>query len=70
LFNAYHDKVTFILPGEEAVNWQLILDTSLPEGFPAEEQKQPSGAEISTEGRSFMLFKQSQGSDEEVKATL
>jgi isoamylase len=69
-FNAYHGKVPFVLPGQEGVDWQLILDTALPEGFVSGEKRLHSGEEISMEGRSFQLFKQMQGSDEQAKSTL
>jgi isoamylase len=68
-FNAYHECVVFILPGQPAVRWQLILSTALAEGFVEEEKElpRPSGAETPLEARSCCLFKQVIGSDEEAK---
>ena len=35
LINAHHEPVNFVLPGEEDVKWELLMDTRLEEGFPA-----------------------------------
>ena len=32
LLNAHHEPVNFVLPGQEEVCWELIIDTCL-EGF-------------------------------------
>ena len=33
LLNAHHETVNFVLPGQEEVRWELIIDTCLEEGF-------------------------------------
>jgi pullulanase/glycogen debranching enzyme len=33
LLNAHHETVNFVLPGQEEVRWELIIDTRLEEGF-------------------------------------
>ena len=33
LLNAHHETVNFVLPGQEDVRWELIIDTRLEEGF-------------------------------------
>jgi isoamylase len=33
LLNAYHETVNFVLPGQEDVRWELIIDTRLEDGF-------------------------------------
>jgi glycogen operon protein len=66
-FNAYHDKLPYTLPGSKDVSWQLILNTADPEGFVAEGEPLAAGTDFTMEGRSFCLFKQTLGSDEEVK---
>ena len=66
-FNAYHEKLTFSLPGKEPVAWQLILDTANPDGFVVDAPVQPAATEAALEGRSFCLFKQVHGSDQEAK---
>jgi isoamylase len=67
-FNAYHEKLPFIMPGKDDVSWQLILNTAEPEGFIEDGVIMAAGTEFTMEGRSFCLFKQTHGSDEEVKA--
>jgi glycogen operon protein len=67
-FNAYHEKLPFVMPGKDDVSWQLILNTAEPDGFVEDAEGLPAGAEFGTEGRSFCLFKQTHGSDETVKA--
>jgi isoamylase len=66
-FSAYHEKLTFCLPGKDPVAWQLIIDTANPDGFVSDALVQRSAASIVLEGRSFQLFKQVHGSDEEAK---
>ena len=66
-FNAYHDKLPFCLPGKEPVSWEMIINTALPEGFVEKPEAQAAGVEVILEGRSFALFKQTSGSDEEIK---
>ena len=64
------EEVEFILPGKAEVNWQKLLDTNLPEGFLEIGTTHPSGSKLPLQGRSFCLFKQSVGSDEEIKSGL
>jgi isoamylase len=69
-FNAHHESVAFTLPGEAEVNWELIIDTRLPEGFLTKPLTYASASKFSLEGRSFCLLKQVGGSDEQIKSTL
>jgi isoamylase len=66
-FNAYHEKLPFHLPGKESVSWQLVLDTAEPDGFVMDAPEQIAGSEFTLQGRSFSLFKQVVGSDEEAR---
>jgi isoamylase len=67
VFNAHHEDVPFLLPGKEAVEWQMIINTANPEGFIANARIKPAGSKFSAVGRSLSLFRQVVGSDEEAK---
>ncbi|HXM74395.1 MAG TPA: glycogen debranching protein GlgX, partial [Chthoniobacterales bacterium] len=43
LINAHHEPIPFMLPGEEHLEWELILDTMDEDGFLREPRKVPSG---------------------------
>ena len=62
LINAHHEPLQFVLPGEEQVEWQLVLDTASEEGFSSEAPKLVSGDEAEIKGRATMLFKLVTGS--------
>ena len=66
-FNAFHEDLVFTLPGRTSVAWQLILDTAEAEGFVEGAPLLTAGNEVTFKGRSFRLFQQILGSDEEVK---
>jgi glycogen operon protein len=68
-FNAHFDAVLFLLPGNPAIKWQLILDTVLEEGFVSQVVETDSGELVELRGRSLRLYKQLAGSDSEVKST-
>ena len=69
-FNAHFENVDFKLPGKPEVNWRLIFDTSLEEGFLAEERIVKSGSIASVAGRAMCLFQQAVGSDDQAKGSL
>jgi glycogen operon protein len=68
LFNAHHETVSFTLPGKPSVTWQLILNTVLPDGFIDKARPREAGIRYAAKGRSFSLFRQILGSDEEAKS--
>jgi glycogen operon protein len=61
LINSHHEAMNFVMPGEEDVKWELLMDTRLEEGFPAAPQITASGDEFSLMERSFALFRLSTG---------
>ncbi len=69
-FNAHFEKVDFILPGRPGVNWRLIFDTALEDGFALEELSEKSGSAHALEGRTICLFQQMTGSDDQAKDSL
>jgi glycogen operon protein len=57
LINAHFEGIPFVLPGEEHVEWQLILDTGEAEGFLKEPKKFASGDDLDVEGRAACLLR-------------
>jgi glycogen operon protein len=56
LINAHHEPIAFVLPGQEHLEWQLILDTSDAAGFLAEPKKFASGDDVDLGGRACCLL--------------
>jgi isoamylase len=61
LINAHYDAVSFMLPGEEHIEWELILDTRNEEGFLKQPGKLSSGEDVDLAGRAICLLKLSGG---------
>src|SRR5437773_3387537 len=61
LINAHHEPIPFLLPGEEQLEWELILDTTNDDGFLKLPRKFSSGDDVDLGGRACMLFKLSRG---------
>ncbi|HMC24572.1 MAG TPA: glycogen debranching enzyme GlgX, partial [Candidatus Udaeobacter sp.] len=57
LINAHYEPIPFVLPGQEHLEWQLILDTMDPDGFLAEPRKFASGDDVDLGGRACSLFR-------------
>jgi glycogen operon protein len=62
LINAHHEPLQFVLPGQEVVTWQLILDTASETGFCEQPQNHVAGDEVEITGRASMLLKLVTGS--------
>ena len=56
LINAHHEPLAFVLPGQERVKWEVVLDTSSPEGF-CSPIGCVSGDEVEIKSRSTLLIK-------------
>jgi glycogen operon protein len=56
LINAHYELIPFVLPGQEQIEWQLILDTTNPDGFLAEPKKFASGDDVDLGGRTACLL--------------
>jgi len=56
LINAHYEPIPFVLPGQENLEWQLILDTTNSNGFLAEPQKLASGDDVDLGGRACCLL--------------
>jgi glycogen operon protein len=56
LINAHYEPIPFVLPGQENLEWQLILDTTDRRGFLAKPRKFASGDDIDLSGRACCLL--------------
>jgi glycogen operon protein len=61
LINAHHEPIPFLLPGEEHLEWELILDTMDEDGFLREPKKILSGEDVDLGGRAACLLKLTRG---------
>ncbi len=61
LLNAHHETLKFVLPGQEDVRWELILDTRIEEGFLETSKIFSAGDEFEIDARSFCLLRLSVG---------
>jgi hypothetical protein len=67
LINAHHEAVPFVLPGEENIEWELILDTANEEGFLPATKKLGSGDEVDIGERSACLLKLTAGAQAQAR---
>ena len=61
LINAHFEPLPFVLPGEEHLEWLLMLDTAEEHGFLPEPQKFASGDDVEVIGRGMKLLKLATG---------
>jgi len=61
LINAHQEPIPFVLPGEEHLEWEQILETTNEDGFLKEPKKFSSGEDVDLNGRATYLFKLSRG---------
>jgi isoamylase len=67
LVNAYHEPIPFVLPGEEHLGWELILDTTNEDGFLMPPKQFGSGDDIDVGGRAACLLKLAGGTQEKAR---
>jgi isoamylase len=61
LLNGHHEPIPFVLPGEEHLEWEVILDTMDEEGFLREPRKFASGDDVEVGARAACLLKLTMG---------
>jgi glycogen operon protein len=61
VINAHREPIAFVLPGEEHLEWEQILDTTNEDGFLKTPKKSSSGDDVDLGGRAACLFKLSRG---------
>ena len=62
LINAHYEPITFVLPGQEHLEWRLVMDTAVDNGFIDDGEKYASGDDLEVESRSTMLLRLTAGS--------
>jgi hypothetical protein len=67
LINAHHEPLPFVLPGQEQVCWQVLLNSASAEGFLSHATECVAGDEMEIEGRATILLKQSKGSTSQAR---
>jgi glycogen operon protein len=61
LINAHFEPLPFVLPGQEHIEWILLLDTAEDRGFLPQPQKFASGDDVEVIGRGMKLLKLATG---------
>src|SRR5205085_1915662 len=56
LINAHHEPIPFLLPGEEHLDWEQILDTTNEDGFLKQPTNFSSGDDVDLNERTTYLF--------------
>jgi len=67
LINAHYETISFLLPGREHIEWQLLIDTALEFGFLAEPKSFASGEELPVIDRGACLLKLSAGAQAQAR---
>jgi isoamylase len=57
VINAHYEIISFLLPGHEGVEWELLVDTATEPGFFAESKRFPAGDELPVTDRAACLLK-------------
>jgi hypothetical protein len=55
--NAHYEPIAFVLPGQENLEWQVVIDTTSPAGFIDNLKKFSSTDDVELEGRATMLLR-------------
>src|SRR5437016_3036820 len=67
LINAHFEPLPFVLPGEEHLEWMLILDTEEEHGFFPEPPNFASGDDVEVIGRGMKLLKLATGAQAQAR---
>jgi isoamylase len=67
LVNAHYEPIPFLLPGQQHLEWQLILDTATDEGFLAEPKRFASGDDVPVVDRGACLLKLTSGTHSQAR---
>jgi glycogen operon protein len=67
LINAHFEPIVFVLPGQEHVEWMLLLDTAEEHGFLPEPKKFASGDDLEVIGRGVKLLKLASGAQAQAR---
>ena len=67
LINAHYETISFLLPGQEHIEWQLLIDTESESGFLIEPKSFASGDELPLIDRGACLLKLSVGAQAQAR---
>ena len=67
LINAHFEPIVFVLPGQEHLEWMLLLDTAEEHGFLPEPKKFASGDDVEVIGRGVKLLKLASGAQAQAR---
>ena len=67
LINAHYEAIPFVLPGQENIEWQLILDTVNQNGFLTEPRELASGDDVDLGGRACCLLQLVKGAQAQAR---
>jgi isoamylase len=67
LINAHYETISFLLPGQEHIEWQLLIDTATESGFLPEPKIFASGEELPVIDRGVCLLKLSAGAQAQAR---
>jgi len=67
LINAHYETISFLLPGQEHIEWQLLIDMATESGFLAEPKSYASGDELPVIDRGACLLKLSAGAQAQAR---
>lgn len=67
LINAHFEPISFVLPGQEKIEWELILETSREAGFLEKTKKLASGDELEVADRAICLLGLTGGAQEQAR---
>jgi len=67
LVNAHYGSIPFVLPGEEHLEWELILDTTNEDGFLKQTKKFGSGDDVELGDRAACLLRLAVGAQAQAR---
>ncbi len=67
LINAHYEPIAFVLPGQQDLEWQMVLDTASPDGFLSEPKPFASGDDVEIEGRATILLRLTTGAQAQAR---
>src|SRR5436309_15722206 len=67
LITAHYETISFLLPGQEHIEWHLLIDTASESGFLAEPKSFASGEELPVIDRGACLLKLSAGAQAQAR---
>ncbi len=67
LINAHHETIAFVLPGQEHLEWRLVIDTADENSFVESTQTYCSGDDFEVEGRATKLLELTAGAPDQAR---